>query len=204
MSKKMDLRVKRTRKLINEAFLKLIQQKGFDSVTIQDIAEEALINRGTFYLHYEDKYDLLEKISRSAIDELTSVLNPVLHVKEHEVQIEKLRTTIEKVYESMEKNQVFYTVMFGEHGVYNFRNNLEEVIRENFSKKMIELGVRPEDFEIPKDLILHFISAAFVGVVQWWLKQSTKPSSQEMAMKLSKIITAGPMQAAGLKIEKQL
>ncbi|WP_408009194.1 TetR/AcrR family transcriptional regulator [Pseudalkalibacillus sp. A8] len=204
MSKKMDLRVKRTRKLINEAFLKLIQQKGFDSVTIQDIADEALINRATFYLHYEDKHDLLEKMSNSVIDELTSVLNPVLHVKGQEVQIEKLRTTIEKVYESVEKNQVFFTVMFGEHGIYNFRNDLEEVIRENFSKKMTELGVRPEDFQIPKDLILHFISAAFVGVVQWWVKQNTKPSSQEMAMQLSKIITTGPMQAAGLKLEKHL
>ncbi|WP_221568774.1 TetR/AcrR family transcriptional regulator [Alkalihalobacillus sp. TS-13] len=203
MSKKVDLRVKRTRKMINEAFLKLIQKKRFDSVTIQDIADEALINRATFYLHYEDKHDLLNTMSNTIIQELTDELNPVQHIQEQEVQLERLQTTIEKVYGSVEKNLSFFEVMFGVHGIHNFRTNLEEVIREHFSQKFADLGVRPEDYQIPKDLISHFIGAAFVGVVHWWLKQDTKPSSKEMAQQLSKIITGGPMQAAGFKIDKQ-
>ncbi|WLD94369.1 TetR/AcrR family transcriptional regulator [Alkalihalobacillus sp. AL-G] len=201
MTKKTDLRVKKTRKLINQAFIDLIQKKGFDSLTIQDIADEALINRATFYLHYEDKHDLLEKMSDGVIQEIVSVINPTNHFTDKEVKLEKLQTTIEKVYQRVESNQTFFAVMFGENGIYNFRNKLEEVIREKFSQSMTELRVRPEDFQIPKDLVTHFISAAFVGVIQWWLKQKVKPAPGEMAIQLSKIITMGPMQASGLKIE---
>ncbi|WP_415782960.1 TetR/AcrR family transcriptional regulator, partial [Bacillus manliponensis] len=60
MTTKTDLRIVRTRKLIKEAFLDLIQTKGYESITIQNIADSALINRATFYLHYKDKQDLLD------------------------------------------------------------------------------------------------------------------------------------------------
>lgn len=61
-----DPRVLRTRKLIREAFRELLTQKGFDTMTIKDIAEKATINRATFYTHYEDKYALLEEITEEA------------------------------------------------------------------------------------------------------------------------------------------
>jgi AcrR family transcriptional regulator len=56
----MDPRVRRTRLLLQEALVRLLKKKGFDEITVQDIAEEATINRATFYAHYPDKYALLE------------------------------------------------------------------------------------------------------------------------------------------------
>ncbi|MDD7793470.1 TetR/AcrR family transcriptional regulator [Clostridium sp. 'White wine YQ'] len=61
-----DPRVLRTRQLIRDAFSILLQKKGFDAITIKDIAERASINRATFYAHYEDKYALLEEITEQA------------------------------------------------------------------------------------------------------------------------------------------
>ncbi|MFZ3108240.1 MAG: TetR/AcrR family transcriptional regulator, partial [Lactococcus raffinolactis] len=49
MTKKVDLRVKRTNKLITQAFIKLLRSKTFDKITINDISDEAMINRATFY-----------------------------------------------------------------------------------------------------------------------------------------------------------
>ena len=60
--KREDPRVKRTRKLINQAFFDLMNEKGFQAITVQDITDRAEVNRATFYAHYEDKYDLLEQI----------------------------------------------------------------------------------------------------------------------------------------------
>lgn len=57
-----DPRVKRTRKLILEAFVSLLQEKGFHSVSVQDIAARATVNRATFYAHFVDKYDLLDQM----------------------------------------------------------------------------------------------------------------------------------------------
>lgn len=58
-----DPRVLRTRQLIREAFSDLLQKKGFDAITVKDIAQKSSINRATFYAHYEDKYALLEEIT---------------------------------------------------------------------------------------------------------------------------------------------
>jgi len=56
-----DLRVRRTRKLLQRAFIELTIEKGFADVTVRDIAERAMVNRSTFYRHYLDKYDLLSQ-----------------------------------------------------------------------------------------------------------------------------------------------
>ena len=58
---KMDPRVFRTRKSIMDSFIDLSSAKEFKDITIKDITEEAMINRATFYYHFEDIYDLLEK-----------------------------------------------------------------------------------------------------------------------------------------------
>lgn len=55
---KLDPRVRRTRKLLKSAFIELMMEKGFEAMTVQDIAERAEINRATFYAHFADKYDL--------------------------------------------------------------------------------------------------------------------------------------------------
>lgn len=61
-----DPRVLRTRQLIREAFSELLRSKGFDAVSIKDIAQNATINRATFYDHYEDKYALLDETIEQA------------------------------------------------------------------------------------------------------------------------------------------
>lgn len=58
---KVDPRIRRTRKLIMDAFIELSSQKEFKDITVKDITAEAMINRATFYYHFEDIYDLLDK-----------------------------------------------------------------------------------------------------------------------------------------------
>ncbi|OZB95395.1 TetR/AcrR family transcriptional regulator [Paenibacillus sp. XY044] len=80
-----DPRVLRTRQLIREAFRALLQSKGFDSITINDIAQRATINRATFYAHYEDKYALLEEITEQAFRE--RIPEQVLDAREFTAEI---------------------------------------------------------------------------------------------------------------------
>nr|BBH87859.1 TetR family transcriptional regulator [Thermosporothrix sp. COM3] len=71
----MDPRVKRTRKLLQQAFLELLQEKEFSSISVQDITERATINRATFYAHFTDKYMLLDITLRQLFqDAITSKL----------------------------------------------------------------------------------------------------------------------------------
>src|SRR5258705_9907581 len=61
---RLDPRVRRTRQLLHEALRKLLEQKRFDDITIQDITEAATLNRATFYAHYPDKFALLGELIR--------------------------------------------------------------------------------------------------------------------------------------------
>ena len=60
-----DLRIKRTQKSIKNAFYELIEEKGFDHISVKDITERAMISRNTFYLHYNDKFDLPTRFATS-------------------------------------------------------------------------------------------------------------------------------------------
>lgn len=67
MNRKRDLRVIKTRRAIEDAFVDLLLEKGFANITVQDIADRALINRKTFYGHYQDKYELAGYLVEKAL-----------------------------------------------------------------------------------------------------------------------------------------
>ncbi|WP_110931290.1 TetR family transcriptional regulator [Paenibacillus bouchesdurhonensis] len=72
---KVDPRIVRTRKLIMDAFVLLSTRKEFKDITIKDITSEATVNRATFYYHFTDKYDLLEKVLTE--DLMTNVIREI-------------------------------------------------------------------------------------------------------------------------------
>ena len=67
---KLDPRIRRTRGLLQDALKRLLEEKEFDKITIQDISEAATLNRATFYAHYPDKFALLEELIRLSFLEL--------------------------------------------------------------------------------------------------------------------------------------
>ena len=71
----LDLRVVRTKTAIRNAFVELIEEKGFDAITVKDITTKANINRGTFYAHYQDKFDLMTKCQEEIMYKFSALLN---------------------------------------------------------------------------------------------------------------------------------
>ena len=86
MNKKDDLRVIKTRKLIYQTLLELMKEKTFEEIKVSDICSKAMINRSTFYAHYEDKYELLVDFLSNLKEEFAHELNEsckeILIVKE--------------------------------------------------------------------------------------------------------------------------
>ena len=75
-----DRRIKRTRQVIYESFISLILEKEFSQISIKDITNQANISRSTFYSHYQDKYDLLDKIIQEKLSKLSQLLNEILNL----------------------------------------------------------------------------------------------------------------------------
>ncbi len=93
--KRADPRVLRTRKLLEQAFFDLMNERGFQAISIQDITERATVNRATFYAHFEDKYDLLDHFIREKINEYLAEKIPATP----EYTLERLRLLIVTVLE---------------------------------------------------------------------------------------------------------
>jgi AcrR family transcriptional regulator len=200
LAKRNDLRVMRTQKLIKEALLTLIDKKGFEAITIQDIADEAFINRATFYLHYQDKYDLLEQISNTYLKELMDVINISFHLQKGEVNLNKFKITLKRTLENIEQNREFYQVMVGPNGISGFTDKIEKMLFQKFKENFSIIIGDLEKLEVPADFILNFISSAYIGVLKWWLNTNTSYSADFMAEQLAKVITMGPMSAIGYTI----
>ena len=92
---RLDPRVKRTRQLLEQAFLELLEEKGFQSVTVQSIAERATVNRATFYAHFDDKFALLDHVIR---DSFQKVLERKL-APDSDFSLDNLRVLISTVFE---------------------------------------------------------------------------------------------------------
>ncbi len=92
-----DPRVQRTRKLIEQAFIELIRERGFQSITIQDITGRATLNRATFYAHFEDKFDMLDHFIRAQFHEALLTKIPDYPEYTHQRLILLIVTVIEFV-----------------------------------------------------------------------------------------------------------
>jgi AcrR family transcriptional regulator len=73
-NQKPDRRIQRTRQQLRQALLSLMLERGYDSLSVQDITDRANLGRATFYLHYQDKDDLLIECMESLVDEFTTQL----------------------------------------------------------------------------------------------------------------------------------
>ena len=86
MANKNDLRIIKTKKVLFDTLLKLMKQKNFEKIKVSDICDEALINRSTFYAHYEDKYELLIELFENQKQLLA------IHIKNLESQINEYKS----------------------------------------------------------------------------------------------------------------
>ena len=103
MAKKTDLRVQRTRKMIIEAFFKLVETKGYEAVTIQDIADEAMINRATFYAHFKDKQHLYDAIFTFTLSAFTAILDSQQLVNGNRVRVKHIEELLTQCCEFQQR-----------------------------------------------------------------------------------------------------
>lgn len=180
-----DLRARRTRKLLQQAFIELTVEKGFASLTVRDITERAMVNRSTFYRHYQDKYDMLEQY----MDELHEMTeNQAYSAKEHEPTSSEVPSGLLNLLKHIQQFADFYRVMLGEKGDPNFaqrfRKNTEKRFRSFFEQASPELDAPPTDLRIS------CIAYAGVGAIVWWLEQEQPSPPEQLATWLGQISSA--------------
>ncbi|GIN73884.1 TetR family transcriptional regulator [Bacillus sp. J14TS2] len=197
MANSVDLRIKKTRRFLRNALIELINEKGFDSITIGDLAERAEINRVTFYKHYKDKLDLLDQ----NIEEITSSFVEVVAPNNREDLITEGKESSPiflRLFEYISNNATFFQVMLGKNGISSFRNRLLKIIQQFMSEKLEIIHPNPHELGVPKEIFIHYISSAHLGVIIYWLETDLIYSPAYMAKQLSYLTVEGPISAIGL------
>ncbi|MGE8081290.1 TetR/AcrR family transcriptional regulator [Peribacillus loiseleuriae] len=196
-----DRRIIRTKRMIRDALTELMEEKGFDGITVRDLTEKADINRGTFYLHYRDKYDLLEKSENEIFQELEDLPKEVQQLTSNDTielinQAEPIPFAV-KLFERLLGHSSFMKMILGPKGDPSFQVKLKEVMRKNMLEHIVT-KLNKEEMMVPVDYILAYVSAAHLGVIQHWLNTGMEQSPREMALILSKMALLGPANVAGI------
>ncbi|WP_077324852.1 TetR/AcrR family transcriptional regulator [Virgibacillus siamensis] len=190
MAKKEDRRIKKSKQSIKKAFINLIHEKGFGAISVHDIAERADINRGTFYLHYKDKFDLFEKY----VDELLNELIVTIELSNQEKELISQREIKERDYieffNHFQKHACFYKAMFNYKGDTYFYNRFFDVFKSHFCKEFKELKINDEQLKVDKAFLIHFMVYAHFGSINYWLESDMTDSPETMGEQFNTLLNA--------------
>jgi AcrR family transcriptional regulator len=182
-----DLRVRRTRKLLQKAFIELTVEKGFTALTVRDITQRAEVNRSTFYRHYLDKYDLLEQY----MDEMYKLTDDQTFLAEklapnsNETQLGPLN-----LLKHIQLFADFYHVMLGEKGDPLFAQRFRQNTEKRFRSLLVLASTEQDPNTLPINLKLSCIAYAGVGAIVWWLEQEHPCPPEQLAIWLGQLSSA--------------
>ncbi|SFL71507.1 transcriptional regulator, TetR family [Gracilibacillus orientalis] len=174
IQKQEDPRAIRSKKMFKNAVLSLLIEKpSISQLTVQKIADRAELNRATFYLHYQDIYDLLKQITDEIFDELSIKLRPLMK-GEIILEREQLTVFLDYIYE----NRKYFGVLFE---YKSFETNLF-----NLFKNLIETRRNDKQNELPKNYVsIDIRTASLMGIIMWWIKDGIHFSSEYIANQIS-------------------
>lgn len=189
-NEKDDRRVKYTKMVLKESFVKLLSQKDISQITIKEICEDADINRATFYSHYTDQYDLMRKIENELFENVSVYLEGYTR---NDANLDRVEM-VEKIFEYLKQNAQLCKLFLSERGDLHFQKRVMTLIYDkNIDELMNGGGVSKETAEY----IYSFTITGSLGAIQKWFDDGMKKSARFMAEMLVKL--AGELPRAFVK-----
>lgn len=168
---KVDRRIGKSQEAIKKAVTELMSEKNFDDITIQDIADRADLNRGTIYLHYTDKYDLLDKMIEEHINNLRELCQSAAEMTFQEGNY--------VWFDYFERHYLFFSTMLASKGAPYFRTRFLELVIQEYKPEVDATEAKNQGLN--EDVILQFFASAIVGAVEWWFKNGMPLPARAMA-----------------------
>ena len=200
-SKDLDRRVQRTRKLLQDALIELVSEKGYEEVSIREILDQANVGRSTFYAHFQDKDELLHSIL-DRLDEL---------FEEHKARLSEVTknggaTTLTNLtkgfsptlslFQFVEKNHRFFKAMLGNRGYGIFGKPVYDYVFAHihtiFTKPIhddvfaqlhesLNMRISREKYgSLESEIAAHYFASALMGLLVWWTEKDMPCTSEEI------------------------
>ncbi len=181
-----NVRVRRTQKLLREALIELIEERGFEALTIGELTERAMVSRAAFYRNYQDKYDLIEQIFEEAMSALLGAVG--------ELGLEHPAEIWVKFFEHIAEYERLYRALLGRKGspwfVRKMRASLADLVKERGRLPHgPDASARPIH-TFSDEFVPDLVSAMFVEAITWWLEHGRPYTPKEIATRCALLASA--------------
>ncbi|HET6972859.1 MAG TPA: TetR/AcrR family transcriptional regulator [Pyrinomonadaceae bacterium] len=172
-NKKTDARVRRTRDALGDALIALMQEKPFETITVQEVLDRAHVSRSTFYMHYSDKDDLLMSDAEEFFEALSMALS------EHDDKSDRV-FPVKEFFNHLADVQPFYKALVKSG---KFQENME-LARGHFARGIERrLSELPRGKSIPtseRSAIAFTHAGALLSLLAWWLDRGMRERPEQM------------------------
>lgn len=198
-NKPLDRRVRRTRRRLRDALIRLILEQGYERITIQNITDAADLSRATFYLHYKDKDDLLVNSLEEMFDELVASLKQPIWLGAVEEGSE-VPVSVIAFRHVAEYAALYKALLLGERGVtYAINRSMEYLARvsqQQIIRQVETLQLDADTLPVAPEVIAWSSAGALFTLILWWLENDMPYTPEDMAHMHSRMLI--PMIMSGL------
>jgi AcrR family transcriptional regulator len=167
----------RTREQLKTAALELVLEKGYDQLSIQDITDRADLGRGTFYIYFNDKQDIVWKIIADGIqDAAQSAARQFADNQPPQIEYYGYLNT----FRHAQQNRDLYRVMLGSQGSAAISTQALNYMAEDTLQDMDKMTIYT-DFDLPKEITVQLVVGAMFRVLIWWLETPNSYTPEDMA-----------------------
>ena len=167
-----DRRVRRTRRLLQEAMVALVVERPYERITVQDVLDRADVGRSTFYAHFRDKDALFE----SCFDDLRDGLEQELDAMAAGGPPHNPTSPVGVIFEHAYRHRAVYRAMCGRHGDTVATRYLHRMLVERLHAHLAQVGTR-----LPVDIVAEYHGSALAGVLIRWVRDDFPSTPETMA-----------------------
>ena len=180
--KALNRSVRKTRRKLQTSLTQLMQQKPFQEISVRELAEQADINRGTFYLHYHDVNEMVRSIEKELLQSLRNIIHA--HTDSTQEPKQRMHAILTDLYQFLEENNEICAALLSPNGDIAFVAKLQEYVQNSCLQEWLDAqqnhpdAVEQEQFHLQTA----FIVSGCVGLCRTWLHRPPNPfTATEMA-----------------------
>lgn len=178
-----DMRVLRTKTMLKNAFIDLLEEKSYNKISIRELTEAAYVNRVTFYLHYKSIDDFVERLVDEIIEDLFEVMKAVNVDNSYTPETELI--TMTKLLEYIADHHRVYRIMLVTKGIPLFTPRLMELLQSMMlvTEHRTTAGLSSPEAEVST----WYLASALMGTISLWLEHNMPHEPAYMAMQFVKL-----------------
>jgi AcrR family transcriptional regulator len=183
-ARKIDRRIQRTRDLLGDALLKLMREKAFDTITVQDVLDLAGVSRSTFYTHFRDKDDLFLSDADEFFQHMANLLSMRNEASQRVAPVREMFVHVAGLGE-------FYDALVASGKFQDAMELAHEHFARGIEQRLAKLAPAPANASASRTALAHAFAGAMLSLMSWWLDHGKPVPPAQMDEMFHQMVWSG-------------